>query len=61
MRHRPDASWGKVLASLEGTRHARAKQFLTACLVRRIAVDDPAGLEAEIDGCVALLRAREVA
>ena len=59
--HPKIAAIGKVLAGLEGTRHARAKQFLTACVVRGIDLGDPAALEEQVEGCVVLLRDRETA
>jgi MoxR-like ATPase len=59
--HPTIAAIGKVLAGLEGTRHARAKQLLTACVLRGIAIDDAAALEAQAEGCVAQLRARGAA
>jgi MoxR-like ATPase len=51
----------RVLERLEGTRHARAKQFLTACVVRGIALEAPGDLEAKMEQCVELLRARGIA
>jgi MoxR-like ATPase len=49
---------GKVLAPLQGTRLARARQFLTACLLRDIKVTAAATLEHQLDACVELLRRR---
>jgi MoxR-like ATPase len=51
----------KVLASLSNTRLARARQFLTACLVRGIAIPAAAELERQIEECVQLLRGRGLA
>jgi len=47
---------GKVLAPLQDTRLARAKQFLTACVVRGIPLPSPATLEPQLHECVQLLR-----
>ena len=47
---------GQVLAPLRDNRHARAKQFLTACVVKQIALKEPAWLEQQLDECVQLLR-----
>lgn len=62
-RH-PDADrFARVLAGLEegSGRRARARQFFDWCLVERLSPTDPAGLEAEIEGCVALLKERGIA
>jgi MoxR-like ATPase len=48
----------RVLERIEGARLARAKQFLTACVVRGIAVEAPGDLELKIENCVQLLRER---
>ncbi len=50
------ASIGQVLAPLRDTRLARARQFLTACVVRGIALPSPAALEPQLNECVKLLR-----
>ncbi len=50
------ASIGQVLAPLKDTRLARARQFLTACVVRGIALPSPAALEPQLHECVKLLR-----
>jgi MoxR-like ATPase len=50
------AEIGKVLAPLRGTRLARARQFLTACVVRGIALPSAATLEPQLHECVLLLR-----
>lgn len=58
----PDMSrFARVLAGLqdEGRRN-RASQFFHACLLRQIAVPEPDRLEAEIDGCVQLLKERRL-
>jgi MoxR-like ATPase len=55
------ASIGQVLAPLKGTRLARARQFLTACVVRGIALPSPAALEPQLHECVNLIRARGLA
>ena len=47
---------GKVLAPLRDTRLARARQFLTACVVRGIALPAPDQLERQLHECVLLLR-----
>ena len=48
----------QLLAKLSGTRLSRARQFFYHCLVQRIAIKDPAGLEADIEDAVSLLRGR---
>jgi len=55
------AEIGKVLAPLHDTRLARARQFLTACVVRGIALPSPALLEPQLHECVSLIRARGLA
>ena len=55
------ASIGQVLAPLRDTRLARARQFLTACVVRGIALPSPAALEPQLNECVKLLRRQGVA
>jgi hypothetical protein len=52
------AAIGKVLAPLDGSRKARARQFLVSCVVRGIQIESPADLETQIHACVELLRAR---
>jgi len=62
-RH-PDADrFARVLAGLEegSGRKARARQFFDWCLVEKLSPADPASLEAEIEGCVALLKERGLA
>ena len=48
----------QLLTKLSGTRLSRARQFFYHCLVQRIAIKDPAGLEADIEDAVSLLRGR---
>jgi MoxR-like ATPase len=48
----------RVLEPLKGARHARAKQFLTACIVRGIAMEAPGALELQVHRCVERLRAK---
>jgi MoxR-like ATPase len=55
------AEIGKVLAPLRDTRLARARQFLTACVVRGIALPSAATLEPQLHECVSLIRARGLA
>jgi hypothetical protein len=55
------AEIGKVLAPLRDTRLARARQFLTACVLRGIALPSAATLEPLLHECVSLLRARGLA
>ncbi len=55
------AEVGKVLAPLRGTRLARARQFLTACVVRGIALPSAATLEPQLHECVQLLRKQGLA
>ena len=50
------ATIGQVLAPLRDSRLARARQFLTACVVRNIPLPAPAELERQVDECVKLLR-----
>jgi len=57
-RHPDFVRYAKVLATLKDGRAERARQFFDACLVGKWAVDKPANLEAEIDACVSLLKAR---
>ena len=55
------AEIGKVLAPLRDTRLARARQFLTACVVRGIALPSAATLEPQLHECVKLLRKHSLA
>ena len=55
------AAIGQVLAPLRDGRQARARQFLTACVIRGIALESPAGLELQVQQCVDLLRERGLA
>ena len=48
--------FAEVIGRLTGGRAERARQFFNWCLVERVAVADPAGLESELDGCVELIR-----
>jgi|tagenome__1003787_1003787.scaffolds.fasta_scaffold20950470_4 MoxR-like ATPase len=48
--------FAEVIGGLTGGRAERARQFFNWCLVERVAVADPAGLESEFDGCVELIR-----
>ena len=50
------AAIGQALAPLRDTRLARARQFLTACVVRGIALPTPGPLEAQLHECVKRLR-----
>ena len=52
---------GKVLGPLRDGRLARARQFLTACLVRGIGISTAAVLEQQLDECVTLIRHRALA
>ena len=45
-----------VIGSLNGARAERARQFFSWCLVEKITVSDPAGLEKQINACVTLLK-----
>ena len=56
--HPSIAQIAKVLASLADGRLARARQFLTACLVRGINLPAPTELEQQLDACVTLIRER---
>jgi MoxR-like ATPase len=52
------AAIGKVLGPLADGRLARARQFLTACVVRGITLAAPDELELQVHRCVELLRER---
>jgi MoxR-like ATPase len=56
--HPSIAQIAKVLAPLAEGRLARARQFLTACLVRGINLPAATELEQQLDACVALIRER---
>jgi hypothetical protein len=56
--HPSIAAIAKVLAPLADGRLARAKQFLTACLVRGITVPAATELERQMDACVTFVRER---
>ena len=58
--HPQVAAIGAVLAPLREGRFARARQFLTACLLRDVQVQSPRELEDELNRCVELLREREL-
>jgi MoxR-like ATPase len=51
----------RVLAPLQGGRLERAKQFLTACVVRGVTLEAPSTLELQIHRCVELLQRRGLA
>jgi len=56
-QHHPSYdSFAKVLLTLKGSRAERARQFFSWCLVEKVSVTDPAGLEREIDACTKLLK-----
>ena len=55
------AQIAKVLAPLAEGRLARARQFLTGCLVRQVAVANATDLEQQFDACVSLIRERGLA
>ena len=56
-QHHPSYdAFAAVLESLSGARSERARQFFSWCLVEKIAVTDPAGLEKEIEACATLLK-----
>ena len=58
-QHHPSYDvFAKVLGNLSGARSERARQFFSWCLVERITVTDPAGLEKEIEACAKLLKKR---
>ena len=50
-----------ALKGLENARAERARQFFDGCLVHSIPLEDARALEAEIDACVTLLKARGLA
>lgn len=58
--HPAIAEIGKVLGPLRGARLARARQFLTAGLVRGIGIPAATALESQLNDCVKLLRKRVV-
>ena len=60
-QHPEIARYAKVLALLDGGRHARASQLFNAFLVKKIVPADPAALEAGVDACVELLKERGLA
>jgi MoxR-like ATPase len=45
-----------VIGSLNGARAERARQFFSWCLVEKVTVTDPAGLEKQMNACVTLLK-----
>jgi MoxR-like ATPase len=51
----------KVLATLDGGRRERAKQFFSWCILQGLALAKPAELEGQIQGCVELVQARGLA
>jgi hypothetical protein len=51
----------KVLATLDGARRERAKQFFSWCIVHGLALAKPAELEGQIQACVELIQARGLA
>ena len=58
-QHHPSYdAFATVLENLSGARSERARQFFSWCLVEKIAVADPAGLEKEIEACAKLLKKR---
>ena len=59
-RHPDLVRYAAALGGLEGGRAERARQFFNGCLVRRLKIDDPAALEAEIQACVELLKEKEL-
>ena len=50
-----------AMTGLEGARAARAQQFFDGCLVHNIPLENAGALEAEIDACVSLIKARGIA
>ena len=57
--HHPEyLRFATTIADLKGPRRARAAQLFNYLLVAGISVADAAALEAELEGCVALLRTR---
>jgi MoxR-like ATPase len=57
-KHPDFTKYAQALVGLEGSRAQRAKQFFNACLVHKLVLADPVGLEKQINGCVNLLRER---
>ena len=58
-QHHPSYdAFATVLENLSGARSERARQFFSWCLVEKILVTDPAGLEKEIEACAKLLKKR---
>ena len=60
-RHPEIARYAQVLAQLEGGRLERASQLFNALLLKKIIPADPATLEAGVQACVELLKARGLA
>ncbi len=60
-QHHPSYdAFATVLGNLSGARSERARQFFSWCLVEKIVVTDPVGLEKEIEACAKLLKKRLV-
>jgi MoxR-like ATPase len=55
-RHPAIEAVARTLAPLSGPRLARAKQFLTACVVREIPLPAPVALEVQLHQCVETLK-----
>lgn len=57
-QHPDFTKYAQALVGLSGGRAERAKQFFNACLVEKLVLADPSGLENQINSCIELLRER---
>lgn len=57
-QHPDFTKYAQALVGLTGGRAERAKQFFNACLVERLVLPDPAGIEVQINACIDLLKER---
>ena len=60
-QHPDFTKYAQALVSLTGGRAERAKQFFNACLVEKLVLADPAGIETQINACIELLKERGLA
>ncbi len=57
-KHPDFTKYAQALTSLGSSRAERAKQFFNACLVEKLVLADPKGIEGQINECIDLLRER---
>jgi MoxR-like ATPase len=57
-QHPDFTKYAQALVGLTGGRAERAKQFFNACLVEKLVLADPAGIEVQINACIDLLKER---